>query len=93
MDSAVTQPTAAAAVGKSHAVRALSYQHSELFGEALFYFWVVAQQDRAPTADPGLLPPLRVPELLTSCEGQTSDMLWMLTGFSDHLIPFWVWLG
>lgn len=66
-------------------LRALSSQHSELFGEAVFYSWVVAQQGRAPTAAPAPLPPLGVPQLLTSYEGKTSDKLWMLTGFSDHL--------
>lgn len=86
MDFPVTQLPAAAAVRKSRAVRALSSQHSELFGEAVFYFWVVAQQDRAPTAAAAPLPALRVPELLTGCEGQTPKTPWMLTGFSDHLL-------
>lgn len=62
MDFPMTQLTAAAEVRQSCAVRALSSQHSELFGEAVLYFWVLTQQDRAPTAAPALLPPLGVPQ-------------------------------
>lgn len=75
LDFPVTQPTAAAAVGKSRAVRALSSQHSELFGEAVFYFWMVAQQDRAPTAAPGPSPPRGPPAADRLCRTNTSHAL------------------